>query len=451
MKNDIILITAIAAVVLLSGLGSGSLSSWDEAFYAQVSREMEMSNNWIDLTWGDAPWSDKPPLYMWGTVLFYKIFGVNEFSARLFSALAGIFTALVTYLLARKLFSRREGILSAIMLLSTYHFFWFARSGTLDVTFTLFVLLSVYFFMSSDTDRRNIIYSALFFGLAFLTKGIGAFIIPLIMIPYIAITRRWDMISDRYTLMGAVLFVATVGIWYSAAFMHYGASFFEGNIIKHLITRTTGTVDGHYGNWLAYVNTVLYKGKPWGAVGLMALPFFIYGSIREHKASGWILISWIFMTLLVFSSIRTKLHWYIMPVYPAVIIVAGWGVSRLLKKRALFTVAACAAAMILYFGSKKGLFALDFNPEIKAFSVATADNIADGEKMYLYGVGDPGVRFYLGGHGKNLNSEKELEQALSENSGIVIVGETSMFEEKGLRGEILAMGPGRIRAVRMER
>ncbi|MDP8259085.1 MAG: glycosyltransferase family 39 protein, partial [Candidatus Aadella gelida] len=91
IKRDILILLAVTAFVFIFRLGSGSLSSWDEAFYAEVSREITGSGNWIDLTWTGVPWSDKPPLYMWMTACFYKIFGINEFSARFFSAIAGIF------------------------------------------------------------------------------------------------------------------------------------------------------------------------------------------------------------------------------------------------------------------------------------------------------------------------------------------------------------------------
>jgi len=82
--KDITVLLLVASFVLLWNLGTGSLTSWDEAVYAQVAKEILISNNWIDLTHMGNAWSDKPPLYMWMTAIFYKLFGVNEFSARFF-------------------------------------------------------------------------------------------------------------------------------------------------------------------------------------------------------------------------------------------------------------------------------------------------------------------------------------------------------------------------------
>ena len=232
MKKDIVILLIISSIILFFNLGSGSLSSWDEAFYAQVSREIVQSDNWIDLTWGGAPWSDKPPLYMWVTALFYKLFGVNEFSVRLFSCLSGIALVVLTYLFSRKLFSRRAGFLSAIMLISTYHFVWFSKMGTLDITFTLFLFLSLYFFLRSEENHANIIYSFIWFGMAFLTKGAGALLIPMILALYVLAKGDWSVIFNRYTVLGVFAFLLMVGTWYFMAFSHIAHNCQVGSMQK---------------------------------------------------------------------------------------------------------------------------------------------------------------------------------------------------------------------------
>ena len=174
MKRDILILLAIASIILLVNLGAGSLDSWDEAFYAEVSREILQRNDWVNLYWSGEPWSDKPPLYMWVTTFFYKIFGINEFSARLFSAISGMGIVILTYLLGRRIFTREVGFLSAVMMASTYHFIAFAKAGTLDITFTFFLFLSIYFFLLGEDNQRNIVFSFISFSLAFLTKSFGA-------------------------------------------------------------------------------------------------------------------------------------------------------------------------------------------------------------------------------------------------------------------------------------
>ncbi len=92
-------LAAFSIFFLLFNLHAGSLASWDEALYAEVAKQILRSGNWLDLTWGGSPWVDKPPVTVWATAVFYHLFGMHEFTARLFSALCGAGTVIVTYLL----------------------------------------------------------------------------------------------------------------------------------------------------------------------------------------------------------------------------------------------------------------------------------------------------------------------------------------------------------------
>ena len=75
------LATLTAAVALLPLLGRKPLTDWDEAIYAEVSREM-LGHSWLVLHWNAALWLEKPPLMLWVTAVFFHLFGVTEFWAR---------------------------------------------------------------------------------------------------------------------------------------------------------------------------------------------------------------------------------------------------------------------------------------------------------------------------------------------------------------------------------
>ena len=75
--EDLLFLLPLSAFFLLFDLGRGALSSWDEAIYATVAKELLHSGRWFFLSYGGSPWVDKPPLAIWATVIFYKLFGVN--------------------------------------------------------------------------------------------------------------------------------------------------------------------------------------------------------------------------------------------------------------------------------------------------------------------------------------------------------------------------------------
>jgi len=228
--------------------------------------------------------------------------------------------------------------------------------------------------------------------------------------------------------------------------MRHGTPFLHGHFVQHLVQRTTSTMDGHSGGWLTYINVVLYKGKPWGTVGLVTLPVLIFYAIKERIGKAWILVSCIVMTLLLFSLMGTKLHWYIMPVYPALAIVSAWGADKLLRRFALPVVIVVSVASLFYFGAKKDIYDLDLNPEIKSFSVKVDDVSSSGNKpVYLYDLADPGMRFYFGDLGENIRAG--MYKDAPKFRGSIIVSQTRKLRGLNLQGEVISSSEGRFSAV----
>ncbi len=93
------LFLAIAAFYLY-GLGAVPLVGPDEPRYAQVAREMLARHDLITPTLGGLPWFEKPPMLYWMMMASYRVFGVNEFSARLGPAICALLTAILVYWIA---------------------------------------------------------------------------------------------------------------------------------------------------------------------------------------------------------------------------------------------------------------------------------------------------------------------------------------------------------------
>ena len=103
------LFLAVAAFYLY-GLGIMPLVGPDEPRYAQVAREMLARHDLITPTLGGLPWFEKPPLLYWMMMASYRVFGVNEFSARLGPAICGLLTALFIYWIAASVRSPTVGV-----------------------------------------------------------------------------------------------------------------------------------------------------------------------------------------------------------------------------------------------------------------------------------------------------------------------------------------------------
>lgn len=169
----------IAAFAFLWKLGAGSLAAWDEAIYAQVSKEILQSRDWLTLHWEYQPWFEKPPLFIWITAILYRLFGVSEFYARVPSALSGVALVGVTYLIGKLAYGKSVAVFAVVILLTCYQFASFARFGTMEVMLTLFIYLAVYGYLrvrNGDQKWWHLVWSSC--GLALMVKGAGGMAAP---------------------------------------------------------------------------------------------------------------------------------------------------------------------------------------------------------------------------------------------------------------------------------
>src|SRR5450432_3795221 len=114
--RDTLAVAAIAAVMYCAALGSARLLDDDEPRNSQCGREMLDRGDWIVPTFNGQLRTDKPILLYWAMLAVYNVLGVNEFAARLPSALAGVGTVVLTYHLGRLLLDRRSGLIAACLL-----------------------------------------------------------------------------------------------------------------------------------------------------------------------------------------------------------------------------------------------------------------------------------------------------------------------------------------------
>jgi 4-amino-4-deoxy-L-arabinose transferase-like glycosyltransferase len=109
-----IIITALAILIFLPGLGATPLFDWDELNFAESAREMQLSGNWYYVQVGFEPFWEKPPLFIWLQSLFLTLFGNHTFVYRLPNALAGIATVNLAYHIGYYLGRRTLGVFWAL-------------------------------------------------------------------------------------------------------------------------------------------------------------------------------------------------------------------------------------------------------------------------------------------------------------------------------------------------
>lgn len=386
--KDILFIAAVSSLFIFYRLGEKSLTTWDEVLYAQMAKEMFRGGDWLTPTLNGMPRFEKPPFCTGITALFYLLFGISELSARLLSALSGVATVLITYLFSRKLFSRVEGIVASLILLSSIHFFNHAKLGMMDLPLTFFVTLALFFFYLGFEKRGYFLAMGGAAAAAFLTKGIAGGIIFFVIGLILLFSKRWAVLRNKYFMAGLFISILLPAIWLAYEYVRFGdiliSSFFGENI-----SRIGQALDSHQGTWFSYLNTVFYKGKLWGGIALL---FAGYLSVRQFfsKEKDFrliFLLSWIFTVLIIFSFSKTKLHWYIMPIYPPLFMLFAAACRSIFRKeRWLYSLPILSLLFLGYYQiSHPNKFNSDSNALAKRVALHFKTLKKPGDKLFIVG------------------------------------------------------------------
>ncbi|MBA3438693.1 MAG: glycosyltransferase family 39 protein [Pyrinomonadaceae bacterium] len=348
----VFLLCSLTALALLWQLGKSSLLSWDEAIYAQVSKEMVQSGNWLTPHWQYKPWFHKPPLLMWLTAIFFSLFGISEFWSRAASAFSGIGVIVTTYLVGKFVYDTGVGFSAAVVLLTSVYFVEYARFGTIDIMLTLFTLLAVYAYLRLGQGSQRwwyIIFSSC--ALAVMAKGTAGVIAPAAIGLALLLDRRLAAaLRSRHFWQGLLLAFAIVAPWHIIMYMQHGQRFLSEYLGFHVIARATRALEGHTGGRFYYIVKLQNEFSPW----FYLVPFVLASSINENikgRARSRLLLLVTVLVFALYTSVQTKLDWYILPLCPALaILVAAMLVHAIKSSKSIefsgLVVAACAVALI---------------------------------------------------------------------------------------------------------
>ncbi|MGB9774074.1 MAG: ArnT family glycosyltransferase [Bacteroidota bacterium] len=326
------------AAVRFVNLGYADLQPWDESLYAIRAETIIRFGDWVDQSAhsiGGLYSAVHPPLYVWLTALAYRLFGINEFSARVVSALAGAFLVLVIYLFARDLYGKRAGVIAAALMgLQPMMLFW-SRQGQFDMLLVLLMTLSVYLLAKCLVRSSAVvtIASGIALGFALLTKLFVALIIP---VSWLAALLGTTPINRRKIVAGTVT-VVIIAVVVAAPWHIVMAQRHAEDVISFffrrgaLLERTFSGIEGNVKSlgWLYYINQL--------AIGIpVAFTFGFYQLFRVVRklfqnrrscSNGHpgeiLLISWATVFFLVFAAMKTKLAVYALPIAVPLVILGS--------------------------------------------------------------------------------------------------------------------------------
>jgi 4-amino-4-deoxy-L-arabinose transferase-like glycosyltransferase len=310
-----LLATLTAGVALLPLLGRKPLTDWDEAIYAEVSREM-LGHSWLIPHWNAALWLEKPPLMLWITALFFHVFGVTEFWARAASALSGVAIVGVLHLWLARTRDTLAAWLSTLVLLGTFGFLHACHTGEMDVLLSLGCVIALIGLARVEAESESgwLLFWA-GFAVAAMTKGAASVTLPITALTLGLIDRRR---VGAPLFVGLALFAAIVLPWHLAMWHLFGRDFLGEYLGLHVLTRATQQIEGHNTSWWFYLKVLLVAAPPF----VLLYPAAIWQALRRgsglHAFAVFALVE-----LGFFSVVQTRLPQYIVPLYPALAVVTA--------------------------------------------------------------------------------------------------------------------------------
>lgn len=324
----------LAALTFLVGLGRGAITDADEAFYAEASREMVASGDWITPFYNYEPRFQKPILYYWLTSATYLVAGTTEWAARLWAALAGVGLVLVTAAFARRWYDEGVALLAGAIVATSFGYYSIGRMALPDLPLTFFITASIWAGLVAMLDEprdqtRWVVLAAAAVGLGFLTKGpVGAVIPALVVLPVVLLERR----SLNLTLgqLGlALLVVLVIALpWYGAMWGRHGTAYLEGFFLGDNVERFATDRFNEPRPWWFYGPVLLGGLLPWTPLALVWVsPLWRFLTRRQDIATVELrLLLWAALPLVFYSISVGKQPRYILPVLPPVAVLLAHSV-----------------------------------------------------------------------------------------------------------------------------
>ncbi len=327
------IVLALAALLLLPGLGRMRATENTDARYLEISRAMHASGDWLVPKFAGRPHLDKPPLTYWAASLGYTVLGVTPFAGKLLEQLALACTALVVALGGRRWFGREASLAAALVFLSSGLVFATSRVLATDLFQLLFFTGAMLAFLRGVTAPGRpgaVVLAFALLGASMNAKGpIALFVAAAIWLPFLALARGRTGVSGRTLALGLLVFVALGAPWYLALEARDPGilSYF---LREQLLARVTGAAPD-----IRHLHGPFYLLGSWPLALLPWTPLVGLALWRLRPREGWrradpldlYLLLWATVPVLFFSIPRSKIATYLLPGLPA----AAFAIARALE------------------------------------------------------------------------------------------------------------------------
>ncbi len=321
----------------------------DEAYFAQATKQMIETGDYVDIRYQDDVRYRKPVGIYWlqaAVVNTASALGLpNALSAiwlyRVPSLLGAIGAVLATYWCALAFVSRRGALLSALMMTASTILGVEARLAKTDavllftIVIAMGVLARVYLAPRRGEARPSLAPIAIFWtaiAAGILIKGpLILMVVGLAAVTLSIIDRSARWLTALRPLPGIAWMFLLVLPWFIAIYARVGSQFLVASVGEDMLAKVTSSQETHGAPPGLYVLLFFATFFPASMLAGLAVP--AVWAVRREPAARF-LLAWLVPSWIVFELVVTKLPHYVLPLYPAIaVLIAGAVETKVLSRR----------------------------------------------------------------------------------------------------------------------
>jgi 4-amino-4-deoxy-L-arabinose transferase-like glycosyltransferase len=368
-----LIVLAVAfTLIWFAGLDYRRLIHPDEGRYAEIPREMVASGDWLTPRLDGIKYFEKPALQYWLTAAGYEAFGIRQWTARLWPALAGFAGVFFIGYVGLRLAGPRVGLYSAAALGGCAWYVLNAHILTLDAGLTLWMsvgfgalLLAQCSAATVREERQWMLIAWPALALAVLSKGLIGVVLPgASLVVYSLLTRDWAVWRRLHLVAGLLLFALIAVPWFVAVSL-VNPEFFHFFFIHEHFERFLTNEHHREGAWWYFIPILAVGVLPWLTVLGWTAPRLWPEAAAGRAGFSWqrYAVVWSVFIFVFFSLSSSKLPSYILPIFPALALLIGRQLAALPER----TLIQLTLPLVLITAACLLLVAFAFEPLVQRF------------------------------------------------------------------------------------
>ncbi|WP_170154499.1 ArnT family glycosyltransferase [Mangrovibacterium diazotrophicum] len=361
MKQTLIIAFAILLALTAYYFGLFIDLTGDSGKYAAIARHVFESGDCINLRIHAEPYDQKPPLLFWLSALGFELWGLHNWSFKIFPLLYGFLSIFFTYQLGKTLYGKQTGTLAAIFLSTSEIYFLYTMDVHTDLILVTNVTLAIWQLAAYLKTQKtsNFIFAFVAIGLAMMSKGaIGAAIPAFALGTHLIAKRDFKQLFHPKWIPGILIALLTATPAFLGLINQFGLEGIKFFFITNNVGRITGEYAGSNSDPFFYLHSSLYLFLPWTFFLIRGVVLEFRQILREGKDKSEYLTTggiWIFFIIASLSKGKAP-HYIFMLIPMFMVITAKWLVEALEKgspkriKQLLFAQNTLNTLLLLFIG-----------------------------------------------------------------------------------------------------